>query len=174
MLHARDVDRDGIKQALDDAFDQAIIFHGFADYMRDYEVVFYATADPRTGTVPEHLRYTFKHCVRATVTSAVRPEVWAKSLDDRLTDYESGVDLDGYVWGVKWQENYPGMELVTTSAEANRWEHALGVPFHEVSIRANSHNIDLVFSDLSVRKIAPGYSPFTVPDGGPDWKIPLA
>ena len=68
------MDRDEIKQALDDVLDQAIVFHGFADYMRDYEVVVWATADPRTGIAPEHLVYTFKHCVRATVTSAVRPE----------------------------------------------------------------------------------------------------
>jgi hypothetical protein len=36
--------------------DQAIVFHGFADYMRDYEVFIYATSDPRTGIRPEHLR----------------------------------------------------------------------------------------------------------------------
>jgi hypothetical protein len=32
------VDTAKIQAAFDDAFDQAIIFHGFADYMRDYEV----------------------------------------------------------------------------------------------------------------------------------------
>jgi hypothetical protein len=64
------------------------VFHGFADYMRDYEVFVYATADPRTGLRPEHLRYRFMHCVRATVTSALSPEVWRRSLDERLVDYE--------------------------------------------------------------------------------------
>ena len=173
LLHAQGVDRDDIKQALDDVFDQAIVFHGFKDYMRDYEVVVWATADPRTGIAPEHLLYTFKYCVRATVTSAVRPEVWAKSLDDRLIDYETGVDLEGYVWGVKWQGLNPGMRLASPSADATRWEEALGMPFHEVSIETNGHNINLVFSDLSVRQIAPGFTPFMVPDGGPDWKVPL-
>ena len=152
---------------------QAIVFHGFTDYMRDYGVVVWATADPRTGIAPEHLLYTFKHCVRAIVTSAVRPEVWAKSHDDRLIDYETGVDLDGYVWAVKWQGLYPGMQLVPQPSDATRWEEALGVPFHEVSIETNGHNINLIFSDLSVRQVAPGYAPYTVPDGGPDWKVPL-
>ncbi len=68
-----DVDRSGIQAAFNDIFDQAIVFHGFADYMRDYEVFIYATADPRTGITPEHLRYRFTHCVRATVTSALSP-----------------------------------------------------------------------------------------------------
>ena len=77
------------------------------------------------------------------------------------------------MWGVKWQAIYPGMQLVSPSAEATRWTEALGVPFHEVSIETNGHNINLVFSDLSVRQVASGYTPFTVPDGGPDWKIPL-
>ena len=31
------------------SFDQALVFHGVTDYMRDYEVFIYATADPRTG-----------------------------------------------------------------------------------------------------------------------------
>jgi hypothetical protein len=173
MLHARRVNTDEIKDALNEVFDQAIVFHGFTDYMRDYEGIVYATADPRTGTVPKHLRYTFKLCVRATVASAVPPEVWARSLDERLTDYESGVDLDGYVWGVKWQAIYPGIQLVDPSPDAERWAEALGLSFHEVSIETNGHNINLVFSDLSVESATAGYTPFSVPESGPDWKIPL-
>ena len=47
-----DVDRAEIQTAFDDVLDQAILFHGFADYMRDYELFIYATADPRTGIRP--------------------------------------------------------------------------------------------------------------------------
>jgi hypothetical protein len=101
------VDSTEIQAAFDDVFDQAIVFHGFADYMRDYEVFIYATADPRTGIQPEHLRYRFTHCVRVTVTSAVPPAVWKRSLDERLLDHEQGRDLVGYVWGVRWQILYP-------------------------------------------------------------------
>lgn len=166
------MDTSEIQAAFDDVFDQAIVFHGFADYMRDYEVFVYATADPRTGIRPEHLRYRFVHCVRATVTSALSPAIWRLSLDERLIDYEQARDLNGYVWGVKWQALYPGMKLVPDSAEAQRWSRELGVPFHEAVIETNGHNLSLVFSDLTVQTVDSGYAPFVVPDGGPDFKFP--
>lgn len=168
-----DVDTSELQAAFDDVFDQAIIFHGFADYMRDYEVFIYAAAGRGTGISPEHLRYSFKHCVRATVTSALSPEIWKRSLDERPVDYELGRDLDGYVWGVKWQALYPGMRLVLDSADARRWSGELGLPFYQASIETNGHNISLVFSDLIVQTIDPGYAPFVVPDVGPDFKIPI-
>jgi hypothetical protein len=67
----RGVDTSEIQAAFDDVFDQAILFHGFADYMRDYEIFIYATADPPTGIRPAHLRYRFRYCVQATITSAI-------------------------------------------------------------------------------------------------------
>lgn len=122
------MDRAEIERAFQDVLDQAIVFHGFADYMRDYDLYLYATADPRTLIQPEHLRYRFTHCVRAAITTAVAPGVWADSLDDRLTDYDLAMEcnLGGYVWGVKWQALYPGMTLLTASPDANRWSTALG------------------------------------------------
>ena len=165
------VDTSEIQAAFDDAFDQAIVFHGFADYMRDYEVFIYTTADPRTGIRPEHLRYRFTHCVRATVTTALSPEIWRQSLNERLVDYEQGRDLDGYVWGVKWQALYPGMKLLPDSADAKRWSSALRLPFHEAVIETNEQNISLVFSDLAVQTVDPGHAPFVVPDDGPDRNI---
>ena len=167
------VDSSEIQAAFDDVFDQALVFHGFADYMRDYEVFIYATADPRTGIQPKHLLFRFTHCVRAVVTTAVSPEVWKQSLDERLIDFDQGRDMDGYVWGVKWQVLYPGMKLVPNSAEARRWSRELGLPFHEAAIETNGHNLSLVFSDLTVQAVEPGHAPFVVPDGGPDFKIPL-
>lgn len=167
------MDVDEIQAAFDDVFDQAIVFHGFADYMRDYDIVIYATADPRTRIAPRHLRYRFTHCVRATVTSAVPPEVWKRSLDERLVDYEQGADLDGYVWGVRWQNLYPGMKLLPDSPDAKRWSQILDLPFYEAIVEANGHRLSLVFSDLLVEMVDVGYSPFVVPEGGPDFKIPL-
>lgn len=162
-----------LERLLDHIFDQALVYHGFTDYMRDYELVVYCTADPRTGIRPQHLRYLFKTCVHATVETAVPEVIWARSLDDRLIDYQTGVDLDGYVWGVKWQNLYPGARLVDDSARARHWSRALGLDFHEVTIATNGHNLTLVFSDLDVTEIDVGYSPFTVGPGGPDFKIPL-
>lgn len=170
------VDEQQIRQAFDDVLDQALVFHGFADYMRDYELYIYATADPRTGIEPEHLRYRFTHCVRATVNTAVRRDVWSYSQDDDLIDYETWIEAgerDAYVWGVKWQALYPGMQLVSGSFEAQEWTAEIGRPFHEALIETNGHNISLVFADLEVTTIPPGFAPFVVAASGPDAKFPL-
>lgn len=166
------VDVSQIQAAFDDVFDQAVIFHGFADYMRDYEIFVYATADPRTGITPQHLRYRFTYCVRVVATSALTPEIWKQSLDERLVDYEQGRDLDGYVWGVRWQVLYPGMTLVQDSADAQQWTRELGLPFYEALVQTNGHNISLVFSDLVVDTVKIGHTPFVVPAGGQEFKTP--
>ena len=171
------VDEQQIRQAFDDVLDQALVFHGFADYMRDYELYIYATADPRTGIEPEHLRYRFTHCVRATVSTAVRRDVWLYSQDDDLIDYDTWIqagEREAYVWGVKWQVLYPGMQLVDGSPEAQEWSAEMGRQFHEALIETNGHNISLVFADLEVTTIPSGFAPFVVPASGPDAKFPLA
>lgn len=162
-----------VQRLLDEVFDQAVVYHGFADYMRDYEIYLYCTADPRTGITPETVRLLFKNCVVADIRTALPAKTWACSLDERLIDYESGVDLDGYVWGVKWHEMYPGGQLVGGSAVASEWSEALGLQFHEAQITTNAHTMRLVFSDLVSTVVEPGYSPFTVTRSGPDFKIPL-
>jgi hypothetical protein len=81
-------------------------------------------------------------------------------------------DLNGYVCGAKWQELYPGMTLVPESADAQHWSRELGIPFREAIIKANGHNLSLVFSDLTVQTVNPGYAPFVVSDAGPDFKTP--
>jgi len=143
-------------------FDHALLFHAFVDYIRDYEVVFFASAAPSTGIPPEHLRYVFRYCVEAIVESLVELEIWRMSLDDALINYETGVDLDGFVWGVKWQVMYPGASLVEGSTRAEKYQHALGIQFYEATIETNAQRITLVFSDLIVEAIEPGYSTFTV------------
>jgi len=158
------MDAAAVQQALDEVFDQAVLYHGFVDYMRDYEVVVHATADPRSGIPPAHLRLLFRHCVEARCVTTVNPGTWRESLDERLIDYETGVDLDGYVWGVKWHVLYPGARVVPESAAASRWAEAVGIPFHEVRIETNAHDLTLVFSDLQVEELALGYAPFVVTD----------
>jgi hypothetical protein len=167
------VDRGEIEAAFRDAFDQALVFHGFTDYMRDYEMVLQLSADPRTGIATEFYRYIFVNCVLANVSTALDPQIWLRSLDDRLIDYETGVDLDGYVWGVKWQMLYPGFELLAESELARTWSADLGIPFFEARVQTNGHNFRLVFSDLRLEPAPAGYRPFTV--GTPFWdgKIPL-
>ena len=110
MLHARCVDTEDIKRALDEVFDQAVVFDGFVDYMRDYDVYIHATANPRTGIAPERFLYRFTHCVHSTVTAAVRRDVWPRSLGDQFTDHKewlrSGAP-QGFVLGVSGRATTP-------------------------------------------------------------------
>ncbi|CAN5703264.1 hypothetical protein BH24ACT5_BH24ACT5_13760 [soil metagenome] len=161
-----------IQTRLDEVFDQAIVFHGFAAYMRDYEVYVYCTADPKRGIEPETVRLIFKNCVEAVVTTALASETWAKSLDDRLLDFATDVDLEGYVWGVKWQLLYPGGSVVHNSPTAKRWSNSLGIDVHEVRLETNGHDIALVFTDLVSTVIEPGHVPFRVERAGPGSKLP--
>jgi hypothetical protein len=167
------VDTARLKSDLDNIFDQALIFHGFTSYMRDYEMFAYCTADPRTGIAPEHLRYLFKLCVVAETETAIPEEIWSRSLDERLIDYDQGKDLGGYVWGTQWQVLYPGAKIIEESTRASHWTSALERDFHEVRVETNGHNLTLIFSELEVTQVEPGYSPFTVPTGGPDFKYPF-
>ncbi len=145
-------------------FDQALVYHGFTDYMRDYEAIVYMTAAPGAGIAPAYRRYLFRYCVQAACQTTVALRVWRSSLNDQLTEYETGVDLDGYVWGVKWQALYPGAGVVAESAAAARWAQEVGIEFHEVRIETNAHDLTLVFSDLQVCELPVGYAPFRVPD----------
>lgn len=126
------------------------------------ETFVYATADPRTGVAPAHLRYLFRYCVEAQCETSVPAETWRVSLDDRLIDHETGADLEGYVWGVKWHCLYPGAKLLPESEATRRWSKALGIDFHEVRIETNAHNLTLLFSDLQVSDVQVGYAPFVV------------
>ncbi|WP_207568171.1 YxiG-like protein [Plantibacter elymi (nom. nud.)] len=149
-----------MQAAFDDAFDQAVVFHGFTEYMRDYEMIVQIVAAPSTGIPMRSLRYLFVNCVQADVSTVLPPDLWARSLDDRLL--ELGSDLDGYVWGVREQGLYPGFELMPDSEIARSWSTSVGIPFHELRLMSNAHDISLVFSDLRVTELAPGYAPFTV------------
>lgn len=79
---------------------------------------------------------------------------WRVSLDDRFIDHETGVGLDGSVWGVKWHALYPGAKLAPESEAARRWAEALGIDTHEVRMETHAHNVTLLFSDRQVlRKV---------------------
>lgn len=165
-----------IARAFEDVFDQALLFHGFAEHMRDYDLYVYTTADPSTGIRPEHLRYRFSCCVVANVATTVRDDVWPRSLDERLVDYESATrdEVDGYVWGVNWQLLYPGMALTPESPLAAEWSARLGFEFREAVIEGNGHRIQLIFRDLFVSTITAGAHPFEVPgEDNPAGTFPL-
>ncbi|MET9833995.1 hypothetical protein ABZ078_32925 [Streptomyces sp. NPDC006385] len=66
-----------LEQLLDDVFDQAVVHHGHTAYLRDYEVVIHATADPRTGIEPAYVRYLFRYCVEARCETSLPAETLA-------------------------------------------------------------------------------------------------
>jgi hypothetical protein len=132
-------------------FDSAIIRHGFAPFLRDYDLI---------SQINEfQFLYRFSHCVLATVITAVRDDVWQQSWTDVYTDYsiwERAGNPDGYVWGVCYSLAYPGATYIENSVLAREWAERLGKPMHEVLIETNGHNIRLVFHDLSVRELREG------------------
>jgi hypothetical protein len=158
-----------LEELLEEMFDCALTYHGYTPYLRDYEFVVYQSVDPNPqyGLVPRHLRFFFRICPEVTVVSAVRPEVWSRSLDDRLLlEHNVTMESKGYVWGVRSQVLYPGASIVPNSARARFWETNLGIPFHEVIVKGNAHEISLVFSELVVDEVGEGYAPYLVEHGG--------
>jgi hypothetical protein len=160
------VDAAEIEKAFGWVSDQAIVFHAYTDYMRDYEVI---TASGGANP-PEYDRHLFRNAVEVNVSTTVPPSVWVRSLDDRLIDYATAKTVEGYKWGVKWHVLYPGAKLIVDSKRAATWEESIGVPFHEALIETNAHRISVVFSDLAVTRIESGYAPFVV--GGENHYIP--
>src|SRR5690348_8315383 len=71
-------------------FDNAIVSHGFAPYMRDYFVVFdvVSTRPTRLGGswIAGRYVYRFTHCPEAHVVTTVRDDTWQQSWNDELTD----------------------------------------------------------------------------------------
>ncbi|MEJ8632464.1 hypothetical protein [Streptomyces sp. MS2.AVA.5] len=151
-----------LRQLLNDTFDHAVVHHGYTNYMRDYEVVVSVAVDPCIGALPPHRRFLFRYCVEARCETSVPAETWSVSLDDRLIDRETGDDLDGYLWGMKWHALYPGATLLPESEATRRWSEAVGIDFHEVRVETNAHNLALVFSDLQVSMVQVGYAPFVI------------
>jgi len=132
-------------------FDSSIVRHGFAPFLRDYDVV---------AKIKKHqFLYRFSHCTSATVTTAVADWIWQESWSDIFTDYSAWQRAgapEGYVWGVCFSLAYPGATYVDNSAPAQEWANRLGKPMHEVRIETNAHNLCLIFHDLSVRELREG------------------
>ncbi|MFD9942427.1 hypothetical protein ACFWYW_34390 [Nonomuraea sp. NPDC059023] len=133
-----------LQEALDEIFDAGLMRHSYTDYARDYEMLIDLPV-----TEPVRLRYLFKYCVEARVSSALGPHIWRVSLDDSLLEWPSPA-CEGYVWSARWQNLYPGAEIVPDSSTAREWSAALGRDFHEIRVGTNVQVITLVFADLDV------------------------
>jgi hypothetical protein len=136
------------KKLSDPLFDSNIVRHGFAPFLRDYDVV--------AEINESQFLYRFSHCTTATVTTAVKDELWRQSWTNVYTDYsvwERAGHPEGYVWGVCYSLAYPGATYIEDSDLAREWTDRLGRPMHEVTIQTNGHNIGLIFHDLSVQEL---------------------
>ncbi|MFI8326975.1 hypothetical protein [Streptomyces sp. NPDC085529] len=69
-----------LEQMLDETFDHAVVHHGYTNYMRDYEVVICATADPGTGIAPSRLRYLFRYPGARLLPECEVTRRWSKAL----------------------------------------------------------------------------------------------
>src|SRR5665213_2352696 len=158
-----------IEEHLKEMFDCALTYHGYTNYLRDSEMVIYQSVDPnpKYGLTPRHLRFLFRICPEAATVSLVRPDVWARSLDDALI-LQRNVTREslGFVWGVNCQILYPGATLVADSSKAGLWTERIGIPFHEVRVIGNTQEIAVIFSELLVEEIDPGYTPYQVESTG--------
>ncbi|HVC94701.1 MAG TPA: hypothetical protein VND64_13460 [Pirellulales bacterium] len=143
-------------------FDNAVVRHGFATYMRDYEVHVIAGAAAPDGTrsyQEGRYRFVFTHCVVARAESALSDDTWRGSWGDVFCDYaaweQAGCPV-GYVFGVNAMEAYPGAKFCADSPLAAGWTRRLGRPMHEVTIETNGHRLQLVFHSLRIHKVAQG------------------
>jgi hypothetical protein len=148
---------------LDELSDSELVHHGFTTYMRDYELVVFRSTDPRSGIAPRHLRFLFRCCPEASVRSGLAPALWSRSMDDQLLEqHHVTVQSSGYVWGVQCQELYPGAAIAENSERARWWSEQVGVPFHEVEVLANAHQIRIIFTGLQVEEVSAGWTPFEI------------
>jgi hypothetical protein len=139
-----------------DVFDNALIFHSYKNYMRDYELIVEVHIGPALqGTYS----YLFRYCVETDIRTSLNPNTYRESLDDRLIDYETGKDLDGYVWGVKWSQMYPGWKRNAASQRAAAWSEQVGLEFHEVVVETNAFLITLVFASLHIEQVSDRIDP---------------
>ena len=139
-----------VKELLEreDFFDAAILRHGFTDYMRDYEIIVGA----RNGPPNLHVhKYQFVGCAEAHYQTRLS-EGFALALTDEHVysgpDYPDKETPDGFVWGVRSAEAYPGLKYVENGERARHWSGLLGRKMHEVFLEPNAYNLRLVFADV--------------------------
>jgi len=143
------MDRNEIDKALREVlFDSNIVRHGFAPYLRDYEIL--------TQFGKRRFLFRFTHCVSVVVNTSVPDELWLQSWDDVFTRrdaWEAAGCPKGYLWGVNYAAAYPGASLLDNSQDAGSWSKRLGKQMWEVRIETNAHNIELIFHDLRTTEV---------------------
>jgi hypothetical protein len=135
--------------------DVAVLHHGFAPFMRDYDVI--AEIDDAIGTGSGIYRYRFTHCTEAHVTTLVSDDTWRQSWDDLFTDYERWTESDspdGFVWGVCWSMANPGLTYHGDSPSAQEWSARVQQPMYEVTIETQVYCLKLIFHDVIIQQVS--------------------
>jgi hypothetical protein len=133
--------------------DVAILQHGFAPFMRDYDVLVEGSWQNAHG----RYLYRFTHCPEAHVTTRLKDENWRGSWSDLYTDYEQWMETGGppgFVWGVCWSSAYPGLTYVDDSSLAAEWSKRFQKPMHEVTIETQVFHLQIVFQDVVISKLS--------------------
>ncbi|WP_185893228.1 hypothetical protein [Streptomyces sp. WAC08241] len=82
-----------LQRMLNGHIEAVVVHHGYTTYMRDYEVIINVWEGPQSPST--YLRYLFRYCVEARCETLLSTETWRDSLDARLLDSETAIDLDG-------------------------------------------------------------------------------
>jgi hypothetical protein len=147
--------RDDILAALreHEIYDGALYFHGFRDYMRDYEIV---VANDFGGPSHGTHAYLFRFCTEAHLVSMLPTEVWKASTDDRLLGSPGGMVTGPYElhWGIRFSMIQSEWEWVRSSERAQRWSEGTRRDFIEVAVQTNEFRLELTFAELAVTRIS--------------------
>lgn len=128
--------------------DAAVLRHGFTDYMRDYEILVGA----RYGLPNTDIhRYQFIGCVESHYETKLG-KIFEQSISDEFVysgpDYPEKPDPDGFIWGVRFADAYPGLKYVEDGKRAEYWSQKTGRKMHEILLETNAYFLRLVFADI--------------------------
>jgi hypothetical protein len=138
--------------------DVAILSHGFAPHMRDYDVLIEAMwGEKEWGDARGRYLCRFSHCPEAHCVTVLNGAAWRQSWADTFIDYaewEKNGTPEGFVWGVCWSMAYPGMRYVDNSELAAKWSKEFEMEMHEAEIETNAFTLRLIFHDFTITKIS--------------------
>jgi hypothetical protein len=130
--------------------DFGVMSHGFARHGRDYTFI---VDVGRSGT---H-ELVLTHVVELQYETRVRDDVWPKSWEDVMTDYQAweiAGEPDGYVWGNNWSLAYPGLYVAESDPAAARWSERLGKQMYAMAIETDRFKISMIFHEVRHRKLS--------------------
>lgn len=138
-------------------FDAAVLRHGFTDYMRDYEIIVGARNGPPNTDIH---KFQFIGCVEAEYHTRVAPPTFSQSLSDNFVyagpDYPGTQDPDGFIWGVRYSNAYPGLKYLEDGTRAQHWSRLMKRKMHEVVLETEAFHLRLVFADVRYALIGDG------------------